>query len=95
MLLLLFASLTALADTHPLAFVICKLHGNVRIVRVEVDAQNICQTYYSKDGVEKLVGSGRNHDSCVQWLKNIKTNLEKSNWKCRDVESATVSESGK
>lgn len=90
MLSLMFASMIAFADMKPSAYVICKNNGQVRTIRVEVDAQNICHTIYSKLGTDKEIGSGKNKGSCAQFLANVRTNLEKSNWKCRDVESATV-----
>jgi len=87
---MLLASFVAFADTKPSVYVICKNNGQVRTIRVELDAQNICHTIYTKAGVDKAMGSGKNRESCNQWLTNIRVNLEKSNWKCRDVESATV-----
>lgn len=94
---LLLASLlianSAVAD--PAVYVLCKLHGNVRTLRVEIDANNICHTHYSKEGVDKVIGSGRNHESCKNFLQSTRTNLEKSSWSCRDVATATVTEGGK
>lgn len=87
---LMTLSISAFAETKPSAYVICKNNTQVRTIRVEIDAQNICHTIYSKAGVEKSVGNGKNHDSCMQFMKNIRENIEKSGWKCRDVESATV-----
>ena len=90
---LLASSQVGLAATKPTSYVICKNNGQVRTIRVEVDAQNMCHTIYSKQGVEKSVGSGKNLGSCTQFLSNVRVNIEKSGWKCRDVESATVDES--
>lgn len=74
-------------------YFLCKNQKEVRTIRVQVDQQGICSTYYSKQGAEKLVGSGRNHESCTNFLNNIKTNLEKSNWSCRDISSARMTAS--
>jgi hypothetical protein len=90
---LIFISVIGWAETKPTAYVICKNGSQVRTVRVELDAEGVCHTIYSKQGAEKGVGSGKNKDSCMQFLNNIRVNLEKSNWKCRDVEAATVDES--
>jgi hypothetical protein len=90
---LLFASLMAFAETKPTSYVICKNNSQVRTIRIELDAENICHTIYSKQGSDKQVGSGKNKSSCDQWLANVRVNLEKSGWKCRDVESATVESS--
>src|SRR4051812_43711588 len=59
------------------AYWLCKNRKEVRTIRVQIDGA-ICTTFYSKLGAEKNVGSGKNHDSCVNFLNNIKTNLEKS-----------------
>lgn len=75
---------------HPKNYVLCKLGKSVRSIRVQVDEQKVCQTIYNKHGADQMIGSGRNYDSCVKFLDNVKTNLEKSNWRCRDVESVTV-----
>ena len=90
---LLSLSISAFAETKPSAYVICKNSNQVRTIRVEVDAQGLCHTIYSKLGVQKSIGSGKNKESCLQFLNNVRVNLEKSGWKCRDVESATVDES--
>lgn len=72
---------------------ICKSKREVRTMRVFVAKDGICTTFYSKQGVEKSVGSGRNHDSCQNFLNNIKTNLEKSDWACRDISATRISAS--
>lgn len=78
-----------------MSYVICKLKGNVRTIRNEMDDQGVCKTYYSKFGAEKMQGAAKNPESCVKVLNNIRDNLLKSNWKCRDVDPASYSESGK
>jgi hypothetical protein len=93
MLMMLFASFLAFAETKPTSYVICKNNSQVRTIRVEVDAQNVCHTFYSKLGNEKSIGSGKNKGSCDQFLNNVRVNLEKSGWKCRSVDSATVESS--
>jgi hypothetical protein len=75
------------------AYWMCKSKKQVRTIRVHVDKAGICSTFYSKDGSEKSVGSGKNHESCLQFLNNIKTNLEKSAWTCRDISSARMTAS--
>lgn len=71
-------------------YYICKNQKEVRTMRVQIEASGVCVTYYSKQGSEKNVGSGKNHDSCANFLNNIKTNLEKSNWNCRDISSTKI-----
>lgn len=72
---------------------LCKNKKEVRTIRVAVDKENICSTYYSKQGSEKAVGSGKSHASCLNFLNNIKTNLEKSNWACRDISATRITAS--
>lgn len=69
---------------------LCKNRKDVRTIRVHVGSDGVCSTHYAKAGVEKSVGSGKNQESCVQFLENIKTNLEKSNWVCRDITSTRI-----
>lgn len=78
-------------DSASKAYWICKNKKQVRTVRVFVDTHSgICTTYYQRDGAEKSVGSGKNHESCIRFLESIKTNLEKSNWSCRDISSTAI-----
>ena len=72
------------------AYIICKNRKEVRTMRVEIQKDNLCHAYYGKMGVEKSVGSGRNHDSCLGFISSIRTNLEKSDWKCRDISSSKI-----
>lgn len=74
------------------AYWLCKSRKDVRTIRVQVEGA-ICTTFYSKLGEEKNVGSGKNHESCVNFLNNIKTNLEKSNWNCRDISATRITAS--
>jgi hypothetical protein len=81
-----FLATMAWAAPTSSAYVICKLKGNVRTLHIEMDGNNICHAHYSKEGVDKVVGSGKS------FLQNIQLNLGKSNWTCRDVASSTVSD---
>ncbi len=74
------------------AYWMCKSRKEVRTIRVQM-AGAICTTFYSKQGEEKNVGSGKNQESCVNFLNNIKTNLEKSNWACRDISATRITAS--
>jgi hypothetical protein len=94
-LALLMSLQVAHAESKPVAYVLCKLKGNVRTVRIDLDANGVCTTTYNKGGADKVIGSGRNQPSCQHFLDNVKVNLEKSNWKCRNVETSNLSESGK
>ena len=72
---------------------LCKNKKEVRTIRVQVNKEGVCSTYYSKLGSEKSVGSGKSQDSCMGFLNNIKTNLEKSAWNCRDISSTRITAS--
>ena len=78
------------AGTPNKAYWMCKSKKQVRTIRVFISKQGVCTTYYQRDGSEKSVGSGKNHDSCMKFLDSIKRNLEKSNWSCRDISSTTI-----
>lgn len=92
LILLLFHAFGASADeVVNKAYWICKNKKEVRTIRVQIDSQTKeCSTFYSKLGSEKVVGSGKWHESCMNYLSNIRTNLEKSDWNCRDISSAKI-----
>lgn len=71
-------------------YLICKNKKEVRTMRVQVGGDGLCRAYYAKVGVEKSVGSGRNVESCVGFVNGIKTNLEKSDWNCRDISDTKI-----
>lgn len=70
--------------------VMCKNKSFVRTIRVEKNQQNLCETTYTKAGVDKVIGSGLQTDSCVKILENVKTNLEGAGWKCKDISTAKI-----
>jgi len=74
------------------SFIMCKNKKIIRTVRVEptMDPKG-CITTYTKAGIDRVVGTGIHIRSCVNFLNNIKTNLEKANWNCRDISTAKVS----
>ncbi len=92
--LILFVAFYAQADdvveVANKSYWICKSKHDVRTIRVFVDKEGVCSTYYSRDGGEKRVSSGKIHESCVNVLSNIKTNLEKSKWNCRDITDTKI-----
>jgi hypothetical protein len=55
-------------------------------VHVEKDPSSArCITIYTRNGVDKQVARGLNHGSCVKIMGNIRVNLEKANWSCKEV----------
>lgn len=91
-LLIFLSALVAKAEStsQEKAYWICKNKKEVRTIRVHVNKNNVCSTVYNKEGSDKVVGSGRNHDSCTGFLTSIKSNLEKSNWNCRDISDTQI-----
>ncbi len=75
------------------AYLLCKNQKEVRTIRVHISDAGVCSTFYSKLGSEKVVGSGKNHESCINFMANIRTNLEKSNWTCRDISATRITAS--
>lgn len=84
---------TVPASEKEITYVICKNASVVRTVRVHKKNNGGCETTYTKDGVDQNVGSSWTVDRCVKVLGNIRTNLEKANWKCKDISEARVSSS--
>lgn len=69
-----------------LSYVICKNKGIVRTIRVERDeATQACVTMYTKDGKDQEVGRAQNKNSCSSVSENIRGNLVKAGWDCKDV----------
>jgi hypothetical protein len=72
-------------------YVMCKNQKNVRTIRVENEKdENLCVTFYTKAGVDREVGRAQSRASCEKIVENIRKNLEKANWKCRDLEKVTT-----
>ena len=90
---LLWAQDTISAEVENKAYWLCKNRKEVRTIRIQMTRPGICSTFYSKLGEEKRVGSGKNQESCVTFMNNIRTNLEKSNWACRDIIAARITAS--
>jgi hypothetical protein len=82
----------SIVEVENKSYWMCKNRKEVRTIRVQVDGA-ACITFYSKLGSEKNVGSGKNQESCVSFLNNIKSNLEKSNWNCRDISATRITAS--
>lgn len=80
------------ATVEPEDFVICRNQKIVRTVRV-VKREDACDTIYTKSGVDQDVGGGKHYQSCTRILDNIRGNLEKAGWRCREVDEAYVTHS--
>ncbi|RYZ76373.1 MAG: hypothetical protein EOP05_05235 [Proteobacteria bacterium] len=88
-----FSSLAHAADQKASEFVLCKNKAkNVRTLRVMGDTKN-CKVTYSKGGAEENVGEHTSKESCSSIVDRMKDTLQASNWKCKEVTTATVTTS--
>jgi hypothetical protein len=74
-------------------YLICKIRTLVRTLRVQKKPQGKCISTYTKNGVDQIVGRSTSIAQCSKVLTNIRENLEKANWKCKDISEARVSSS--
>lgn len=72
-------------------YFLCKNGVNVRTVRVHKPegSENYSITY-TKGGADQVVGSGKNFEFCKSVAQNIRANLQKQGWSCRDVSQAKI-----
>ncbi len=86
----IISSTLAFAEDKP-NFLICRNQKNLRIVRIEKEAAGPhCVAKYAKSGISKEVGRALNINSCIKIMENIKINLEKSSWKCKETTNTTI-----
>lgn len=82
------------AETAPVSgkskYVICRNDKVVRTIRVDTSSSK-CKAIYSKDGKEDIVAKSGTLEKCFEVADQIRTNLEKSVWKCKDVQEDRVS----
>lgn len=90
MTVLFFSSLGQAAELGE-SLVLCKHNKTVRTLRVEIDKDQVCRTIYTKQGVDEVIGSGQNHQSCSEFVTNVRKNLEDAKWSCREVKEARTS----
>lgn len=81
--------LTSKAETP--VYLICKSKALVRTLRVQNRPKGKCITTYTKNGVDQIVSNSSSLSQCSKVLSNIRENLEKANWKCKDISEARVS----
>jgi hypothetical protein len=73
------------------SYYLCKSGPAVRTIRIQKKG-NICKTFYTKEGVDKVVSKSSKSENCVDVASKIKHNLEVSDWKCKDISKARLSE---
>ena len=74
---------------EPNVYVVCKANSVVRTIRIEKDL-NGCEAKYTKSGEDRVIGFGRSQGSCQPFLDNVKTNLERANWRCKSFKNAKI-----
>lgn len=74
-------------------YLICKNKKMVRTLRVLKKSNGGCSATYTKEGVDQTVGNSWAVERCSRIIINIKDNLEKAAWKCKDISEARVSSS--
>ncbi len=74
-------------------YLICKNKAVVRTLRVSKKSNGGCMATYTKDGVDQVVGQSWATERCSKVIGNIRENLEKAHWKCKDISEARVSSS--
>ena len=85
-------AVTAAVESNT-TYLMCKNKSVVRTVRVSVKGNGGCMTTYTKDGIDKIVNESWAADRCGKVLNNIRENLEKASWKCKDISDSRVSAS--
>lgn len=86
----LIFSLSSKANEMPeVNYVMCQNGTIVRTVRIELDEQG-CKTVYTKNGDDRVIGSGQFAISCTGFLGNVKKNLEAAGWSCKDISGAAI-----
>lgn len=81
---------TSAVESNRNHYVICRNDKVVRTIRVEIK-NGICRAIYSKEGQEDVVAKSGANEKCYEVVGQIRGNLEKSVWKCKDVEPDRIS----
>jgi hypothetical protein len=89
--ILILATLISSSAFAETPYVICKNQKTVRTLRIDKVAGK-CQTVYTKNGQDQVIGSGMNPSSCKKFLEDVSENLTKSGWKCREPKDSQVSQ---
>jgi len=77
-------------DKDKSTYVICRNDKLVRTIRVDLK-KGVCKAIYTKNGQDDIVGRSGAPDICYSVVNKIRTNLEKTVWKCKDVNPDRVS----
>lgn len=85
-LITILVSLTLANDGALSIYYICKRGEEVRTLRVEAEAES-CRAYYTKLGLDELIGSAKQTKVCTEVVDGVKNNLISANWNCKSVSS--------
>lgn|GEM_PF-5423400 len=80
------------SDSSGKAYFLCKSGASVRSIRIQ-KKNGICQTYYTKEGVDSVMSHSSKPQICIDVATKIRNNLESGDWKCRDISESRVSSS--
>lgn len=85
-------ALTFAAVPTTSTYVLCRNNKTVRTIRLKpASDEDSCVTTYTKEGKDRVVGSGRYDSTCEKVMINIRVNLEGAMWTCKDISSAKIS----
>ena len=87
------AQSTQTTPEKEISYLICKNKSDVRTLRIQKHKNGSCSTTYTKNGVDKIVSNTMETQRCANVLLNIRVNLEKASYKCKDISEARVSTS--
>lgn len=90
----IFSVLTqvAFAQQGQNTIVICKLDKQVRTLRIQKNAENKNVLLYRKYTKDQDLGQFQFLKSALQVMREVQQNLENSNWECREVQQAKISD---
>lgn len=74
------------------AFVLCKNEKTVRTLRIEEAEDSRCKAFYTKQGVDQVIGSSQSKEACEEFVNSVRKNLEEAKWSCRDIKESRVSD---
>lgn len=70
---------------------LCKNGKIVRTLAFVVDKEKKeCSTLYTKGGIERQIGNGKNFSTCREVFNQVKGTLEKADWKCKDISTLQI-----
>lgn len=73
-------------ETHWL----CRKSMEVRTIRVHQN-EDSCFALYTKKGLDEKVLSAKTVDGCAPMVLQVKENLEKGGWYCKDISNSSIS----